>query len=25
MDKTLMFFGDGKKAILDLISALKEG
>lgn len=25
MDKTLMFFGDGKKAILDLIAAVKEG
>ena len=24
MDKTLMFFGDGKKAILDLVAALKE-
>ena len=24
MDKTLMFFGDGKRAILDLVSALKE-
>ena len=24
MDNTLMYFGDGKKAILDLILALKE-
>ncbi len=24
MDNTLMFFGDGKKAVLDLITALKE-
>jgi H+-translocating NAD(P) transhydrogenase subunit beta len=24
-DNTLMFFGDGKKAIMDLVSALKEG
>jgi len=24
MDKTLMYFGDGKKAVLDLIAALKE-
>lgn len=24
MDNTLMFFGDGKKAILDLVAALKE-
>jgi NAD(P) transhydrogenase subunit beta len=24
-DNTLMFFGDGKKAILDLVSAVKEG
>jgi NAD(P) transhydrogenase subunit beta len=24
MDKTLMLFGDGKKAILDLIAAVKE-
>ncbi len=24
MDNTLMYFGDGKKAILDLVSALKE-
>ncbi|MEC7768145.1 MAG: NAD(P)(+) transhydrogenase (Re/Si-specific) subunit beta, partial [Acidobacteriota bacterium] len=23
-DNTLMFFGDGKKAVLDLISAIKE-
>ena len=23
-DNTLMFFGDGKKAILDLVAALKE-
>jgi NAD(P) transhydrogenase subunit beta len=25
LDKTLMFFGDGKKALLDLINAVKEG
>ncbi len=24
MDNTLMYFGDGKKAVLDLVSALKE-
>jgi NAD(P) transhydrogenase subunit beta len=25
LDKTLMLFGDGKKAVLDLVQALKEG
>jgi NAD(P) transhydrogenase subunit beta len=25
LDKTLMFFADGKKALLDLITAVKEG
>jgi NAD(P) transhydrogenase subunit beta len=25
LDKTLMFFSDGKKAVLDLISAVKAG
>ncbi|MCK5377320.1 MAG: NAD(P)(+) transhydrogenase (Re/Si-specific) subunit beta, partial [Acidobacteria bacterium] len=24
LDNTLMFFGDGKKAMLDLLAALKE-